>query len=201
MTMPTTTDFELLHAIRLKGMAKNESIAALTGREESTLETGLTELADLGFATYREGRRVAGWVLTEAGRAEHAALLDEAAGDDEIAALSAPYEKFLTVNAQFKACCVRWMEAIDAGSDLADLHEELAGTHDTVAQILVDAEQAVPALKVHRQRLERARQEVADGNHAYVTSPLVDSYHTVWFEMHEDMILRQKIDRAAEGSF
>jgi len=42
---------------------------------------------------------------------------------------------------------------------------------------------------------------VADGNHAYVTSPLVDSYHTVWFEMHEDMILRQRIDRAAEGSF
>jgi hypothetical protein len=27
------------------------------------------------------------------------------------------------------------------------------------------------------------------------------SYHDVWMELHEDLIITQRIDRAAEGSF
>ena len=42
---------------------------------------------------------------------------------------------------------------------------------------------------------------MASGDHDYIASPRLDSYHNVWFELHEDLILTQGIDRAAEGSF
>ena len=29
---------------------------------------------------------------------------------------------------------------------------------------------------------------VEDGEHSYIASPKVDSYHSIWFELHEDLI-------------
>ncbi len=34
----------------------------------------------------------------------------------------------------------------------------------------------------------------------YFVSPLVDSYHSVWFECHEDFLLTLGRTRAGEGS-
>jgi pyruvate,orthophosphate dikinase len=43
---------------------------------------------------------------------------------------------------------------------------------------------------------------VADGSHEYIASPRIDSYHTVWFELHEDLILlagRTREEETAAG--
>ena len=199
--MPTNVNFAVLHAIRLKGIAKDDAISAHVDADKATMTACLEDLASRGLTKYREGRRVSGWALTDSGREQHAMLLDDAMGSDDVAGLAVPYNKFLTVNSDFKTLCVRWMEANYSQTDLSGLLRELAETHETVTSILLDAERAVPDLRVHRQRFEVAGREVAAGNHDFVTSPRVDSYHTVWFEMHEDMILRLKISRADEGSF
>ena len=34
----------------------------------------------------------------------------------------------------------------------------------------------------------------------YFTKPILPSYHTVWFELHEDLLATLSIDRASEGS-
>ncbi len=36
------------------------------------------------------------------------------------------------------------------------------------------------------------------GDHRYVASPRVDSYHSVWFELHEELILLAGRSRAEE---
>ena len=33
------------------------------------------------------------------------------------------------------------------------------------------------------------------------TGVMSESFHDIWMELHEDLILMQKIDRASEGSF
>jgi len=43
---------------------------------------------------------------------------------------------------------------------------------------------------------------VASGDGKYVASPRVDSYHGIWFELHEDLILlagRNRADEVAAG--
>ena len=33
----------------------------------------------------------------------------------------------------------------------------------------------------------------------WFTKPVIDSYHTVWFELHEDLLATLGIERASEG--
>jgi hypothetical protein len=50
-------------------------------------------------------------------------------------------------------------------------------------------------------RLHSTSQRVVAGEQNMFTGVMVGSYHDVWMELHEDLILTQGIDRAAEGSF
>jgi hypothetical protein len=52
---------------------------------------------------------------------------------------------------------------------------------------------------VHEQRLRFAlRQVVDEGASDWFTSPRIDSYHTVWNQMHEDLLLALGRSRADE---
>jgi hypothetical protein len=57
----------------------------------------------------------------------------------------------------------------------------------------------VPRFGDYRSRLRAARTRVEDGDAAWLTSPRIDSYHTVWMQLHEDLLLALGRDRAAEG--
>jgi hypothetical protein len=47
---------------------------------------------------------------------------------------------------------------------------------------------SIPRYSVYLARLERALGLAQGGDQRYVASPRVDSYHSVWFELHEDLI-------------
>jgi hypothetical protein len=48
-------------------------------------------------------------------------------------------------------------------------------------------------------RLATAVDKVEKGDTDWFTKPLIDSYHTVWFELHEDLLATLAIERAREG--
>jgi hypothetical protein len=50
-------------------------------------------------------------------------------------------------------------------------------------------------------RLESTCKLVVGGTNNMFTGVMCGSFHDVWMELHEDLILTQGIDRAAEGSF
>ena len=47
---------------------------------------------------------------------------------------------------------------------------------------------ADPSYIGYARRLHRARDAIEEGNIEYLASPLVDSYHTAWFEWHERLL-------------
>ena len=47
-------------------------------------------------------------------------------------------------------------------------------------------------------RLERALVAVEGGDDRYLAHPTVDSYHGVWFELHDELIALAGSDRSAE---
>jgi hypothetical protein len=49
-------------------------------------------------------------------------------------------------------------------------------------------------------RLRAARRRVVDGERDWLTSPRVDSYHTVWMELHEALLAALGLERQAAPS-
>ena len=43
-----------------------------------------------------------------------------------------------------------------------------------------------------------ALRRVQAGEHEWFTKPTIDSYHTIWFELHETLLASLDIDRASE---
>ena len=68
---------------------------------------------------------------------------------------------------------------------------------DTTCRTLSDG---LARLSRYHDRLQRAARMVSEGDHRFIASPIVDSYHSIWFELHEDLILLAGRTRADEVS-
>ena len=51
----------------------------------------------------------------------------------------------------------------------------------------------------YQPRLASAMARVVDGERDYFTKPIIDSFHTVWFELHEDLLTSLGLERSQEG--
>ena len=75
---------------------------------------------------------------------------------------------------------------------------DLAALHADAAAWLRPLAGGLPRLAAYLERLERAIAAARSGDHRYVASPRVDSYHSAWFELHEDLIQLAGRSRAEE---
>jgi hypothetical protein len=48
----------------------------------------------------------------------------------------------------------------------------------------------------YRERLTLALANLDDGDNAWFASPLIDSYHTVWMHVHQELLLTIGMSRA-----
>jgi pyruvate, orthophosphate dikinase len=192
-----------LRALRIKGYCQPANLAgACRGTEESC--------AALGEALEGEGlvtRNRLGLKLTEAGAAAADALMaaDREAADG--AALERAYDAFIAVNKPFKELVMAWMARPDGSpNDHSDpaydqgVLERLDPLHEGVGEALATAGASVPRLAVYQERFDGALERVKAGEHRFLTAPLIDSYHTVWFELHEDLIRLLGRTRAGEAA-
>ena len=89
----------------------------------------------------------------------------------------------------------------DAAYDRAVL-DRLAALHADAVAWLTPHEAGCPRLAGYRVRLGRAAEAAQAGDGRFVASPRVDSYHGIWFELHEDLIQlagRTRADEVAAG--
>jgi pyruvate,orthophosphate dikinase len=89
----------------------------------------------------------------------------------------------------------------DAAYDAAIL-DRLGGLHADTIGWLCGITNHCGRFEDYRARLERALERARSGDQRYVASPRVDSYHGVWFELHEELIRlagRRRSDEALAG--
>lgn len=189
---------EVLHAVRVKGIATPESLAIATGLDAAAVEAALAELEADELVARRPSKRRPGWVLTEAGRDRHASELAAAHDAAAVAGLEEPYAGFLAVNGEVKGLAARWQAASD-GAARFELIEAIEDVHAKAVPALDGAAAVVARYGRYRDRLGVALGRL-DEDPSYFVSPRVDSYHTVWFECHEDFLLVLGRTRAEEGS-
>jgi pyruvate,orthophosphate dikinase len=75
----------------------------------------------------------------------------------------------------------------DAAYD-AQVLDNLGTLHADLVAWLAPLGDSLPRYAAYRARLSRAVDLIEGGDQRYVASPRVDSYHSVWFELHEDLI-------------
>ncbi|MDQ1395953.1 MAG: hypothetical protein QOG64_1212 [Acidimicrobiaceae bacterium] len=203
--------FLVIHALRLKGFALPEAVAATTTVAEADVERTLEAAAADGLVQKREGR-ISGWSLTAAGRERHAKLLaEEAAASGCRDAVDASYRRFLEINGELLAVCTDWqMRPGPDGQPVLNDHADadydggviarLRGIDDSVQPVCADLAGILERFGDYGRRLGHAIARVEAGDLDYATKPMIDSYHTVWFELHEDLLATLGIERSKEGA-
>ena len=82
----------------------------------------------------------------------------------------------------------------------AGVIDELTSLHDQVQPVCVDLAAALDRFGGYGRRLSHALQQVRSGDGDWFTKPMIASYHTVWFEMHEDLLSTLGIERGSESA-
>ncbi len=190
---------DTLHVLRIKGRATAGELAAVLGRDPAGVEEELRELAATGAAVERTSGRRPGWLLTAAGRDSAADQLRGTLDDASREQLAASYETFLACNDAVKQVCAAWQSAT-TDDERFDLLDRLHEVQERVAPALEKAGGAAARFDRYRNRLATALETVPE-DPRYLVSPVVDSFHTVWFECHEDFLLSLGRSRSEEGSF
>jgi hypothetical protein len=199
--------FVVLHGLRVRHLSSVDELADATGLLRERVEAEVAALAGDGLAIERGGVRP-GWALTPAGRSHHAeAAAGELSRSGAAAALGRAYLSFLELNPAVLAACGAWQLRDDgtaAVNDHADASYDgaviarLVGLHRRAAPVVDSLAAAMGRFGRYGERLDRAVERLERGENDWFTRPSIDSYHTVWFELHEDLLRTLGIERGSE---
>jgi len=195
----------VLHGLRLKGFVEVDALSELIGVTSQRCEAELSAAEGDGLVVHRGGRAT-GWMLTPVGRAEVAKLLGaELDGSGARTSIEGAYGRFLGVNGAFLALCTDWQmkdeltlnDHANPAYDAAVI-TRLGVLDDQVQPVCADLGAALRRFSGYGGRLARARSKIDRGETDWFTKPMIDSYHTVWFELHEDLLATLGIERSQE---
>lgn len=180
------TELAVLQAVRFKGRVSLADLATTLGENVTRLVDQLTAAGLLvGGATLR---------ITPDGRDRLAALLAEERDGIDQGAIGAAYSEFHSVNIEFKSLVTDWQlkngapnPHDDAEYDAAVL-ARLDEVHARVLPVIEAVAAQLPRLGVYSTKLGAALEKIRSGDPSWLARPLADSYHTVWFEWHEELI-------------
>ena len=183
----------VVHDLRLRGMVR---LAADDDRHGV-----VAQLTTIDVVAVR-GHFVA---LTDHGRTLHAQWALAPEGSDARSSAQKFHGEFASFNTELLSVCTAWQ--VRPGS-VPNAHDDPTYDWSVVDRLERLQERAGPRVRRvardlprfahHDRRLRHALARVLDADHEWFTSPRIDSYHTVWNQLHEDLLLALGRDRADE---
>jgi pyruvate,orthophosphate dikinase len=196
----------VLVILSIKGVAKPDGLAAALAAGPEEVVRELDRLESAGLAS----PATAGWRLSPAGRAAAAEIVARERSTAGPAEMDAAYEAFVALNDRFKMSMLAWQLRDVSGTSVPNDHSDaeydgnvlrgIAAIDRDLRDYLAPVAERAPRLASYRSRFARALQRAINGERRFVAAPMVDSYHTVWFELHEDLIRLSGRTRAAEAA-
>ena len=209
--MTANSELLVLHSLRIQGMADTARAARRFALDPAAVEELLLDAEAFGWVQRVGFADLTGWALTESGRNRGSQLLaDELDRTGARAAVTAAYGAFLTFNARFLTVITKWQIRPTAGDPMAandhsdwrwdeDVRKSLAGLVRRVRPITDDLEQALPRFASYPQRMTAALERADRGERKWIDGPRIDSCHTAWFELHEDLLATLGLQRGHGG--
>jgi hypothetical protein len=190
-------DIELLalHGLAVKKAGSAESVADILGRDPGAVTAALEEAATAGRAMAAKGM----YMVTPAGRSwlaeQYPAAYADFRADPEA---TSAYERFERINRELLRLFTDWQMMPAGGERIPNDHSDPEYDRDVVDRLGALHERALKPLErfealdarlgEYTRRLEHAYDKVLAGDHDWVSGARIDSYHTVWFELHEDLL-------------
>jgi hypothetical protein len=185
----TAESYVVLHEVRLRGLVERDDDEVVV----ALLDAGLVARARSALRITVEGRDV------------HASWARLVPGSDAEAVATRAYEQFLTLNRELIRVCHDWqVRPGDVPNDHRDVRydweviDRLRGVDERTRPVVRRLARDVERFDPYPARLRQALVQVEEGDHAWFASPRIDSYHTVWMHLHEDLLLALGVDRGAE---
>lgn len=183
------------HGLAIKRHAPPEAIAGLIGLPAAQVAGQLDHAVASGRAVEAKGA----FALTPLARVALEARYHHHFSDlRENAAFDSAYQAFERVNVTLKQVITDWQTMDVGGQKVANDHSDaahdekiidrLGAVHEQVEPILAKLAQSLPRLGIYSQKLLHALEAAEDGDHEWVSDIRRESYHTVWFELHEDLL-------------
>ncbi|OBA81555.1 hypothetical protein A9W99_02790 [Mycobacterium sp. 1164966.3] len=194
-------ELKVLQAVRLKGRVTSADLAATIGEDPAGVSETVGSLCDSGLLIADKVVR-----LSPQGRERLAELLSQERSSADVAAILEDYEKFRGVNAEFKALVTDWQVKDDEPNDHQDPRYDgevlarLDDVHKKVLPIIGSIAGQLPRLGFYADKLSDSYEKIRGGDTTWLARPLVDSYHTVWFELHEELIAAAGLTRGGEAA-
>lgn len=185
----------VLHGLAVKKHADADALARFTGLEPPVVNGLLAELVRGGRVVETQGRYMvaplARVVLEGQYATEHAALR---ASPGFVAA----YEAFERINVPLKALITDWQTVSVGGSRVANDHSDreydmavidrLGDLHAQAGEVIARLQSEVARFDYYTRGLAAALERAEAGEREWVSDARIASYHTLWFELHEDLL-------------
>lgn len=185
----------VMHGVAIKKNGTLEEITVISGVAPAVAKATMEAAVLSGRIIDVDGR----YMLSSAGHmivtAEYSRFYADLRNDTKFVAA---YEQFELINNDLKQLITQWQTVEIGGKRVANDHSD-ADYDDKVIGRLGDLhERFEPALDalvagdsrfaLYKIALTEALEKAEDGDTAWVSDARTASYHTVWFELHEDLL-------------
>lgn len=184
-----------LHGLAIKKHGAPDAVASLMGLDVSRAKALLSQAVTEGRAVETGGA----YMLTPAARmaldGEYSKVYaDQRASREFVVA----YERFEAVNKELKQLITDWQTIELGGQRVPNDHsnkahddaiiDRMGGLHERAEAVLKALGLGLPRLAIYARKLLAALEKAEDGEIEWVSGARIESYHTVWFELHEDLL-------------
>jgi hypothetical protein len=193
----TTADIGLLalHGLAVKKAGTAAAVAEVLGQPAERIAAALEAGAQAGRALAARGM----FMVTPPGREWLVEQYPSAFADFRAnPEATASYERFERINRLLLRLFTEWQMMPVGGERVPNDHsdpeydnriiDQLGALHERAHRPLEQFAELEPRLGRYLERLEAAYDKVLAGDHEWVSGAKIDSYHTVWFELHEDLL-------------
>ena len=185
----------ILHGVAVKSNGAVGDVAAVAGLSLGTAARWLSQLAETGRVVEANGV----YVLTPLARlaldGDYSRFFSELRAD---AAFMQAYDSFERINLRLKDLITQWQTILVGGARVANDHSDkehddrmidrLGSFHEQAEPVLMALETGDARLAFYRAGLSQALDKAEDGAVEWVSDARIASYHTLWFELHEDLL-------------
>ena len=186
--------FLVLNYLDVFKTANEEALKSL-GLSENELKLVLKNLSQEGLIR----RTNSEWIIEESGeemiKNYRERFLRESGRSEKFLKYC---EEFERLNKEFKELVTRWQLKDEGGTLVPNDHsdpeydfkiiEELSKVHEKTMNVLERISEIIPAFKIYAKRFEDALNLLMNGNLDYMVGKDRESYHDVWFELHESLL-------------
>jgi hypothetical protein len=185
----------VFHGLAIKRHSTPEVIAEFVGLPSEAVAGLLAQATATGRAIEARGGYSLAPLARVALEARYGLYFADLRADP---AFVAQYERFEVVNRILKQIITDWQTIPVRGERVANDHGDkaydeaviarLGDLHERAEPILAALAARAPRLGRYGRMLAEALEKAEDGEAAWVSDVRRESYHTVWFELHEDLL-------------